>query len=95
MCGGFIPGGIGCWKEKTPARWRYNLTTERGLILNQNNSRIAQNVVITTRRLYDARAVCHDFWDDLAAPILAGIITAAIVGGGVTGSKVKTGVRLP
>ncbi len=37
------------------------------------------------------------FWHDLAAPILAGIITAAIVGwqrlsaGGVTGSKVKTG----
>ncbi|EFE06193.1 hypothetical protein CIT292_10314 [Citrobacter youngae ATCC 29220] len=19
-CGGLIPGGIGCWKEKTPAR---------------------------------------------------------------------------
>lgn len=35
------------------------------------------------------------FWHDLAAPILAGIITAAIVSGGVTGSKVKTGVRLP
>ncbi|MCD4046605.1 type I toxin-antitoxin system toxin Ldr family protein [Escherichia coli] len=35
---------------------------------------------MTTRRLYDAREVCHDFWHDLAAPILAGIITAAIVG---------------
>ncbi|QZA49687.1 hypothetical protein [Escherichia coli] len=21
MLRGFIPGGIGCWKEKTPARW--------------------------------------------------------------------------
>ncbi|HAJ8466271.1 TPA: hypothetical protein HNX75_13965 [Escherichia coli] len=33
------------------------------------------------------------FWHNLAAPILAGIITASA--GGVTGSKVKTGVRLP
>ncbi|EOV8827505.1 hypothetical protein ACN655_004154, partial [Escherichia albertii] len=23
-CGGLIPGGIGCWKEKTPARCRYS-----------------------------------------------------------------------
>ncbi|OJM11655.1 toxin Ldr, type I toxin-antitoxin system family protein [Escherichia coli] len=35
------------------------------------------------------------FWHDLAAPILAGIITAGLSAGGVTGSKVKTGVRLP
>ncbi|EHM0654077.1 type I toxin-antitoxin system toxin Ldr family protein [Escherichia coli] len=35
------------------------------------------------------------FWHDLAAPILAGIITAAIVSWWRTGSKVKTGVRLP
>ncbi|STM50427.1 small toxic polypeptide [Escherichia coli] len=35
------------------------------------------------------------FWHDLAAPILAGIITAAIVSWCSTGSKVKTGVRLP
>ncbi|EEW7499420.1 hypothetical protein D6V68_23055 [Escherichia albertii] len=23
-CGGLIPGGVGCWKEKTPARCRYS-----------------------------------------------------------------------
>ena len=48
-------------KRKPPHVERYNLTTERGLILKPDTSRIAANVVITTRRLYDARAVCHDF----------------------------------
>ncbi|EMV27932.1 toxin Ldr, type I toxin-antitoxin system family protein [Escherichia coli MP021017.12] len=35
------------------------------------------------------------FWHDLAAPILAGIIPQRLSAGGVTGSKAKTGVRLP
>ncbi|WP_211489538.1 hypothetical protein, partial [Escherichia coli] len=44
--------------RETPHVERLNLTTERGLILNHQqfkNSR--KNVVITTRRLYDAREV--------------------------------------
>ncbi|MED0442855.1 hypothetical protein RCM33_00125, partial [Escherichia marmotae] len=32
-CGGFIPGGIGCWKEKTPARCRYIPDNITGAIL--------------------------------------------------------------
>ncbi|EOU3356635.1 hypothetical protein ACNVSC_004168, partial [Escherichia coli] len=32
-CGGFIPGGIGCWREKTPARCRYAPDNITGAIL--------------------------------------------------------------
>ncbi len=35
------------------------------------------------------------FWHDLVAPILAELLPQRLSAGGVTGSKVKTGVRLP
>ena len=60
MLRGFIPGGIGCWKEKTPARCRYIPDNITGAILEPKqlkNSR--ETLSLQHRRLYDARAVRH------------------------------------
>ena len=58
-----------------------HLTTSRGLILNLNNSRIAaKRCHYNTGGYMTLAQFAMTFWHDLAAPILAGIITAAIVG---------------
>ncbi|EIL37286.1 Small toxic polypeptide ldrD, partial [Escherichia coli O26:H11 str. CVM10026] len=41
VAGALIPGGIGCWREKTPARCRYAPDNTTGAILASNNTRIA------------------------------------------------------
>ena len=67
-------------KRKPPHVERFNLTTERGLILNQNNSRIAALLSLQQGGYMTLAQFAMIFWHGLAAPILAGIITAAIVG---------------
>ncbi|EEW3416682.1 type I toxin-antitoxin system toxin Ldr family protein [Escherichia coli O104:H4] len=79
-CGGFIPGGIGCWREKTPARCRYIPDNITGANLEPRplkNSR--ETLSLQHRRLYDARRAGHGFWHDLAAPVIAGILASMIV----------------
>ncbi|EFH4233275.1 hypothetical protein F9503_17740 [Escherichia coli] len=59
-CGGFIPGGIGCWREKTPARCRYIPDNITGANLEPRplkNSR--ETLSLQHRRLYDARRAGH------------------------------------
>ena len=58
-----------------------HLTTSRGPFLNLNNSRIAaKRCHYNTGGYMTLAKFAMIFWHDLAAPILAGIITAAIVG---------------
>ena len=59
-CRGLIPGGIGCWREKTPARCRYSPDNMTGAILEPKqlkNSR--ETLSLQHRRLYDARRAGH------------------------------------
>ncbi|EFX3185871.1 hypothetical protein EY091_23635, partial [Shigella flexneri] len=59
-CGGLIPGGIGCWREKTPARCRYAPDNTTGAILaskQYKNSR--ETLSLQYRRLYDVRRTGH------------------------------------
>ncbi|EFW9246316.1 hypothetical protein EZW65_24135, partial [Shigella sonnei] len=59
-CGGLIPGGIGCWREKPPARCRYAPDNTTGAILaskQYKNSR--ETLSLQYRRLYDARRTGH------------------------------------
>ncbi|RLW86048.1 hypothetical protein EAI67_22905 [Escherichia coli] len=59
-CGGFIPGGIGCWREKTPARCRYAPDNTTGANLDSRplkNSR--ETLSLQHRRLYDVRRAGH------------------------------------
>lgn len=82
MLWGFIPGGgIGCWK-KTPHVERSNLTTERGLILNHQQFKNSRKMLSLQQKggYMTLAQFAVIFWHDTAAPILAGIITAAIVG---------------
>ena len=58
-----------------------HLTTPRGLILTLDHSRIAaKRCHYNTGGYMTLAQFAMIFWHDLAAPILAGIITAAIVG---------------
>ena len=58
-----------------------HLTTPRGLILTLDHSRIAaKRWHYNTGGYMTLAQFAMTFWHDLAAPILAGIITAAIVG---------------
>ncbi len=68
-------------KRKPPHVERFNLTTERGLILNQQQFKNSRKMLSLQQGGYMTLAqFAMIFWHDLAAPILAGIITAAIVG---------------
>ncbi len=80
MLRGFIPGGIGCWREKTPYVAGMHLTTSRGLILNLNNSRIAaKRCHYNTGGYMTLAELGMAFWHDLAAPVIAGILASMIV----------------
>ncbi|CAQ91001.1 Small toxic polypeptide ldrD (modular protein) [Escherichia fergusonii ATCC 35469] len=75
-----IPGGIGCWREKTPACCRYAPDNMRGLILNPNNSRIAaKRCHYNTGGYMTLAELGMAFWHDLAAPVIAGILASMIV----------------
>ncbi len=66
-------------KRKPPHVERFNLTTERGLILNQQQFKNSRKMLSLQQGGYMTLAqFAMTFWHDLAAPILAGIITAAI-----------------
>ena len=68
-------------KRKPPHVERFNLTTERGLILNHQQFKNSRKMLSLQQGGYMTLAkFAMIFWHDLAAPILAGIITAAIVG---------------
>ncbi len=68
-------------KRKPPHVERFNLTTERGLILNQQQFKNSRKMLSLQQGGYMTLAqFAMIFWHDLAAPILAGITTAAIVG---------------
>ena len=80
MLRGLIPGGIGCWREKTPHVAGMHLTTSRGLILNLNNSRIAaKRCHYNTGGYMTLAELGMAFWHDLAAPVIAGILASMIV----------------
>lgn len=80
MLRGLIPGGIGCWREKTPARCRYAPDNITGLILNLNNSRIAaKRCHYNTGGYMTLAELGMAFWHDLAAPVIAGILASMIV----------------
>ena len=67
-------------KRKPPHVERYNLTTERGLILNPNNSRIAaKRCHYNTGGYMTLAELGMAFWHDLAAPVIAGILASMIV----------------
>ncbi len=68
-------------KRKPPHVERFYLTTERGLILNHEQFKNSRKMLSLQQGGYMTLAkFAMIFWHDLAAPILAGIITAAIVG---------------
>ncbi len=80
MLRGLNPGGIGCWREKTPHVAGMHLTTSRGLILNLNNSRIAaKRCHYNTGGYMTLAELGMAFWHDLAAPVIAGILASMIV----------------
>ncbi len=80
MLRGFIPGGIGCWREKTPARCRYAPDNITGPFLNLNNSRIAaKRCHYNTGGYMTLAELGMAFWHDLAAPVIAGILASMIV----------------
>lgn len=80
MLRGLIPGGIGCWKEKTPHVVRYKPGNKTGADLNLNNSRIAVNSChCNTGGHMTLAQLGVAFWHDLAAPIIAGTIASLIV----------------
>ena len=67
-------------RENPPHVERYNLTTERGLILNLNNSRIAaKRCHYNTGGYMTLAELGMAFWHDLAAPVIAGILASMIV----------------
>ncbi|ABB66449.1 conserved hypothetical protein [Shigella boydii Sb227] len=68
-------------KRKPPHVERFNLTIERGLILKPEQFKNSRKMLSLQQGGYMTLAqFAMIFWHDLAAPILAGIITAAIVG---------------
>lgn len=68
-------------ERENPRTLRVNLTTERGLILNHQQFKNSRKMLSLQQGGYMTLAqFAMIFWHDLAAPILAGIITAAIVG---------------
>ncbi len=80
MLRGFIPGGIGCWREKTPARCRYAPDNTTGLILTLDHSRIAaKRCHYNTGGYMTFAELGMAFWHDLAAPVIAGILASMIV----------------
>lgn len=80
MLRGFIPGGIGCWREKTPHVAGMHLTISRGLILNLDHSRIAaKRCHYNTGGYMTLAELGMAFWHDLAAPVIAGILASMIV----------------
>ena len=67
-------------KRKPPHVERFNLTTERGLILNPSNSRIAaKRCHYNTGGYMTLAELGMAFWHDLAAPVIAGILASMIV----------------
>ena len=67
-------------ERKPPHVERFNLTTERGLILNLNNSRIAaKRCHYNTGGYMTLAELGMAFWHDLAAPVIAGILASMIV----------------
>ena len=67
-------------KRKPPHVERSNLTTERGLILNLNNSRIAaKRCHYNTGGYMTLAELGMAFWHDLAVPVIAGILASMIV----------------
>ena len=67
-------------KRKPPHVERSNLTTERGLILIHQQFKNSRKMLSLQQGGYMTLAqFAMIFWHDLAAPILAGIITAVIV----------------
>ena len=80
VAGGLIPGGIGCWREKTPAYCRYAPDNITGANLNLDHSRIAAKRCHYNRGGYMTLAeLGMAFWHDLAAPVIAGILASLIV----------------
>ena len=67
-------------KRKPPHVERFNLTTERGLILNLDHSRIAaKRCHYNTGGYMTFAELGMAFWHDLAAPVIAGILASMIV----------------
>ncbi len=67
-------------REKPPHVERYNLTTERGANLEPEQFKNSRKMLSLQQGGYMTLAqFAMIFWHDLAAPIPAGIITAAIV----------------
>ncbi len=68
-------------ERKPPHVAGMHLTTSRGLILNHQQFKNSRKMLSLQQGGYMTLAqFAMIFWHDLAAPILAGIITAAIVG---------------
>ncbi|BDY99487.1 hypothetical protein MUTS16_05610 [Escherichia coli] len=79
MLRGFIPGGIGCWREN-PARCRYAPDNITGPFLHLDHSRIAaKRCHYNTGGYMTLAELGMAFWHDLAAPVIAGILASMIV----------------
>ena len=82
-CGGLNPGGIDelvAGKRKPPPLFGINLATYRGLDSTLNNSRIAANGCHCNKGgCMTLAQLGLVLWDDLAAPVLAGILVSIIV----------------
>ena len=67
-------------KRKPPHVERYNLTTERGLILNHQQFKNSRKMLSLQQGGYMTLAeLGMAFWHDLAAPVIAGILASMIV----------------
>ena len=73
---------MGCWKEENPRTlFGKNLATHRGLNSNLDNSRIVANGCHCNKGgCMTLAQLGLVLWDDLAAPVLAGILVSIIVG---------------
>ncbi len=79
-CGGLIPGGIGCWREKTPARCRYAPDNITGANLEPKQLKNSRKTLSLQQGGYMTLAeLGMAFWHDLAAPVIAGILASLIV----------------
>ncbi|MGV6454236.1 hypothetical protein ACVN8J_23000, partial [Escherichia coli] len=66
-CGGFIPGGIGCWKEKTPARREVQPDNRTGANLEPEQFKNSRKMLSLQQGGYMTLAqFAMIFWDDLA-----------------------------
>ncbi len=80
MLRGFIPGGIGCWREKTPARCRYAPDNITGANLEPKQLKNSRETLSLQHRRYMTLAeLGMAFWHDLVAPVIAGILASMIV----------------